>query len=111
MRAARRKGGSVMSRKCIGIDIGGTTVKLGMFEQDGTLLEKWEIPTRKENGGAHILEDIAAAIKKKAAERGLSTADFEGAGMGLPNMKKYTDTMQIESTVGVGTTVRMTVLL
>ncbi|MFR8166321.1 MAG: ROK family glucokinase, partial [Enterocloster sp.] len=82
--AARRKGGSVMSRKCIGIDIGGTTVKLGMFEQDGTLLEKWEIPTRKENGGAHILEDIAAAIKKKAAERGLSTADFEGAGMGLP---------------------------
>ena len=79
MRAARRKGGSVMSRKCIGIDIGGTTVKLGMFEQDGTLLAKWEIPTRKENGGAHILEDIAAAIKKKAAERGLSTADFEGA--------------------------------
>lgn len=77
MRAARRKGGSVMSRKCIGIDIGGTTVKLGMFEQDGTLLEKWEIPTRKENGGAHILEDIAAAIKKKAAERGLSTADLK----------------------------------
>ena len=73
-----------MSRKCIGIDIGGTTVKLGMFEQDGTLLEKWEIPTRKENGGAHILEDIAASIKKKAAERGLSTADFAGAGMGLP---------------------------
>lgn len=73
-----------MSRKCIGIDIGGTTVKLGMFEQDGTLLEKWEIPTRKENGGAHILEDIAASIKKKAAERGLSTEDFAGAGMGLP---------------------------
>ena len=37
MRAARRKGGSVMSRKCIGIDIGGTTVKLGMFEQDGKI--------------------------------------------------------------------------
>lgn len=41
-------------------------------------------PHEKGNGGAHILEDIAAAIKKKAAERGLSTADFEGAGMGLP---------------------------
>lgn len=81
-----------MSRKCIGIDIGGTTVKLGMFEQDGTLLEKWEIPTRKENGGAHILEDIAAAIKKKAAERGLSTADFEGAGMGLPDRSWRTAT-------------------
>ena len=50
-------------------------------------------------------------------QEGYSTASEEarslgfGAGMGLPNMKKYTDTMQIESTVGVGTTVRMTVLL
>ena len=53
----------------------------------------------------------------KAMQEGYSTAPDEivslgfGAGMGLPNMKKYTDTMQIESTVGVGTTVRMTVLL
>ena len=52
-----------------------------------------------------------------AMQEGYSTASEEarslgfGAGMGLPNMKKYTDTMQIESTVGVGTTVRMTVLL
>ena len=37
-----------MGKKCIGIDVGGTTVKLGLFEMDGTLLEKWEIPTRKE---------------------------------------------------------------
>ena len=56
-----------MSRKCIGIDIGGTSVKMGIFETDGTLLEKWEIPTRKEENGAHILEDVAASIKKKAA--------------------------------------------
>ena len=34
-----------------------------------------------------------------------------GAGMGLPNMKRYTDEMEIESTVGVGTTIRMTVLV
>ena len=58
------------------------------------------------------IEDI-----EKAMQEGYSTASEEarslgfGAGMGLPNMKKYTDTMQIESTVGVGTTVRMTVLL
>lgn len=56
-------------------------------------------------------------ILKKPCQEGYSTASEEarslgfGAGMGLPNMKKYTDTMQIESTVGVGTTVRMTVLL
>ncbi|CBL35615.1 hypothetical protein CL3_03760 [butyrate-producing bacterium SM4/1] len=32
-----------MEKKCVGIDVGGTSVKLGMFEMDGTLLEKWEI--------------------------------------------------------------------
>ena len=66
-----------------------------------------------------ILEDHGKGIPdiEKAMQEGYSTASEEarslgfGAGMGLPNMKKYTDTMQIESTVGVGTTVRMTVLL
>lgn len=53
MRAARRKGGSVMSRKCIGIDIGGTTVKLGMFEQDGTLLEKWKSHEKGKRRGTY----------------------------------------------------------
>ena len=56
-----------MSQKCIGIDIGGTTVKIGVFQTDGTLLEKWEIPTRKEENGKYILGDIAASIKEKTA--------------------------------------------
>ena len=42
-----REKGAHMSLKCIGIDIGGTSVKLGIFEEDGTLVKKWEIPTRK----------------------------------------------------------------
>ena len=42
------KRGTHMSLKCIGIDIGGTSVKLGIFEEDGTLVKKWEVPTRKE---------------------------------------------------------------
>ena len=66
-----------------------------------------------------VLEDHGKGIPdiEKAMQEGYSTASEEarslgfGAGMGLPNMKKYTDTMQIASTVGVGTTVRMTVLL
>lgn len=73
-----------MNRKCIGIDIGGTTVKIGIFETDGTLLEKWEVPTRKEDGGRYILEDVAASIRKKIKSIGLSLKDMEGAGMGLP---------------------------
>ena len=39
---------------CFGIDVGGTTVKCGLFQTDGTLVEKWEIPTRKENKGEYI---------------------------------------------------------
>lgn len=73
-----------MSPKCIGIDIGGTTVKIGMFKIDGELLEKWEIPTRTEEDGKHILGDIAASVKNKIAERNMSASEFVGAGMGLP---------------------------
>ena len=44
-----------MGTYCFGIDVGGTTVKCGLFRTDGTLVEKWEIPTRKENNGDQIL--------------------------------------------------------
>lgn len=73
-----------MNRKYVGIDIGGMSVKTGLFEADGTLLEKWEVPTRKEEGGKYILEDVAASIKSRLAGRGLSLKDVAGAGMGLP---------------------------
>lgn len=73
-----------MGKKCIGIDIGGTTVKLGLFETDGTLLHKWEVTTRKEDGGKHILEDVAASIKQILSERGITLEDVVGAGMGVP---------------------------
>lgn len=72
-----------MSLKCIGIDIGGTSVKLGIFEEDGTLVKKWEIPTRKEENGKYILGDIAASIRRTAKESGLELSDFSGAGMGF----------------------------
>lgn len=65
-----------------------------------------------------VLADVGPGIPdvEKAMKAGYSTAPDEvrnlgfGAGMGLPNMKKYTDEMTIDSTVGVGTTVRMAVV-
>ena len=45
-----------------GVDLGGTTVKIAYFDQEGNLLEKWEIPTVTENNGQQILPDIAASI-------------------------------------------------
>lgn len=73
-----------MEKKCIGIDVGGTTVKLGLFETTGTVLHKWEVPTRKEEGGKYILEDVAASIKKVLAEKNIDMEDVVGAGMGVP---------------------------
>ena len=58
---------------CFGIDIGGTTVKMGLFQEDGELLDKWEIKTRTENQGEAILPDIAQAVKAKMAENGEGT--------------------------------------
>lgn len=67
-----------------GVDIGGTTVKLGLFRTDGTLLDKWEILTRTENDGAHILPDVAEAIKGKIAEKAIDPSDVQGIGVGVP---------------------------
>ena len=77
-----------MGTYCFGIDVGGTTVKCGLFSTDGTLVEKWEIPTRKENNGDQILPDVAAAVNAKIEERGISKDDVEGVGIGVPGPGK-----------------------
>ena len=64
-----------MANYVFGIDVGGTSVKCGLFQTDGTLLEKWEIPTRTENGGSEILPDIAKSVKAKMAEKGIAADD------------------------------------
>lgn len=73
-----------MSKLCFGVDLGGTTVKLGMFDSEGTVLEKWEIPTRKEDKGSHILSDIAEAILGKMKEKNISKEEVVGVGIGAP---------------------------
>lgn len=49
---------------CFGVDIGGTTVKLGLFTTEGEIVDKWELKTRTENQGEAVLPDIAAALRK-----------------------------------------------
>ena len=74
-----------MGMKCIGIDIGGTSVKIGLFESTGELIDKWEVRTRREDGGINILPDVAASIRSKVQEMGLDLKrDIAGAGMGIP---------------------------
>lgn len=73
-----------MSLYCFGIDVGGTTVKCGLFKTDGTLVEKWEIPTRTENSGSEIVPDVAKTIEDKMAEKNISKEEVDGIGIGVP---------------------------
>lgn len=73
-----------MKEYCFGIDIGGTTVKCGLFRTDGEVLDKWEIPTRTENNGANILPDVAETIRKKIREKQLNKEQIAGVGVGIP---------------------------
>ena len=73
-----------MSKYVFGVDLGGTTVKLGLFDVEGTVLDKWEIPTRKEDSGKHILPDIADAILAKMSEKSIEKSQVQGVGIGVP---------------------------
>ena len=72
------------AKYAFGIDVGGTTVKCGLFDAEGELLEKWEIPTRTEDNGRSILPDIAQTIKDKAAEKKISKEEVLGVGIDVP---------------------------
>ena len=71
-------------RYCFGIDIGGTTVKIGLFSINGEVIDKWEIKTRTENQGENILPDISQAILSKLEEKRIQKSDVNGIGIGVP---------------------------
>ena len=73
-----------MKKYCFGIDVGGTTVKCGLFTVTGDVLDKWEIRTRTEDNGINILPDVAATIKAKIAEKQLNAEEVAGVGIGVP---------------------------
>ena len=77
-----------MKKYAYGVDIGGTTVKIGFFETTGKLVDTWEIPTRTENDGELILPDIAESIKENNEKNSITTDDIEGIGMGVPGPVK-----------------------
>ncbi|WP_438478743.1 ROK family glucokinase [Streptococcus pluranimalium] len=73
-----------MSKKLLGIDLGGTTVKFGILTEAGEVQEKWAIETNILEGGKHIVPDIVGSIKHRLDMYGLTSDDFVGIGMGSP---------------------------
>lgn len=90
-----------MKKYAFGVDIGGTTVKIGLFDKDGCVLDKWEIPTVKDNGGDSVLPDIADSIKAKMQEKGIDADDIEGVGVGAPGAVDRDGTL-VNGAVNIG---------
>lgn len=70
-----------MASYYVGVDVGGTTIKLGLFSDGGELLEKWDIPTKADRNGEHVIAGIADSIEEKRAARG---GNIRGIGIGIP---------------------------
>ncbi len=73
-----------MGKHVFGVDLGGTTCKIGLFQMDGEIEDKWEIPTDRSNEGANILKDISDSLHAKIEEKGIIASDIEGVGIGIP---------------------------
>ena len=91
-----------MEKRCFGVDIGGTTVKMGLFMVDGKVTDKWEIPTRKEENGKYILEDIAKSVKERMQRDTLTLEDIAGLGIGVPGPVKEDGTVLKCANLGWG---------
>lgn len=91
-----------MAQAVFGVDLGGTTVKMGLFDMEGTILDQWEIPTRKEDGGGYILPDIAQSVKDKMAEKLLAKEDVAGVGIGVPGPVDTAGTIYKAANLGWG---------
>ena len=87
---------------CFGVDIGGTTVKLGLFTTDGEIVDKWEIKTRTENQGEAVLPDIAEALREKLEEKKIDRDEVEGIGVGVPAPVNAEGVVQNTANLGGG---------
>lgn len=67
-----------------GVDVGGTSIKIGFLNQEGNLLDSWSIPTDLRNHGSNILSDVAVSIQKFLEMKSLKDEDILGFGFGLP---------------------------
>lgn len=84
-----------MKPYAFGVDVGGTSVKLGLFSTAGALLEKWEIPTPAKSKSEAVLSDIAASIQAKSTEKHISFTDIEGIGICVPGTVDDTSTVHM----------------
>lgn len=89
---------------CFGVDVGGTTIKMGLFELNGELVDQWEIITRKEDHGSMILRDVAESIIDKMTKKDIEKSDVVGIGIGIPGPVSEEGTVPGAANLGWGST-------
>ena len=89
-----------MVKYCIGIDIGGTSVKFGLFTTEGELLEKWSVPTNLTKGEDYILENIVQSVKQKLNNKLIEMKQIIGAGVGVPGQVSKDGTVLFAENLG-----------
>ncbi|SEN54717.1 glucokinase [Amphibacillus marinus] len=90
-----------MSKILLGVDIGGTTIKLGMLDQEGKIIDKWEIETRKWELSDQIPGDIWSSIKRYLAKHSINPAQCLGIGIGAPGFI-VAETGEVAEAVNLG---------
>ncbi len=87
---------------CFGVDIGGTGIKVGLFNSDGVMLDKWVIATKRTEDGKDVLRDAAAFIESKLEEKAISKEEVIGIGVGIPGPVKDNGEVLELPNLGIG---------
>src|SRR5690625_484961 len=93
--------GAAVNRYVIGIDVGGTSVKTGIFSSSDSLLDHWAIPTDAAHGGSRIVSNITASILENLQRLELTIDQIVGAGIGIPGFINHSKNEVFEA-VNIG---------
>ncbi len=80
-----------MAKMIVGVDLGGTSIKLALLTNNGEFIDKWEVPTDKSDSGKHIPKTITIAIEEKLKQMDKTKEDIAGIGIGAPGSVRLED--------------------
>ena len=87
-----------MSETFVGIDVGGTNVKIGLFDPTLKLISKTSVTTEAEMGPEIVIDKMAKTVENLLAEAGFTLQDIVAVGIGTPGPAKYSEGIIIRST-------------
>ena len=87
-----------MSEIFVGIDVGGTNIKIGLFDSKLKVICKTSVTTEADMGPDIVIDKMAQTVEELLAEAGLSLQDIVAVGIGTPGPAKYSEGVIIKST-------------